>query len=64
VAMADCGVFRQGQKIKNTFYYFYSVQISEQIVYNLTRGKAVFPRSLRQGGANFEPHFQFFSTQK
>jgi hypothetical protein len=47
------------KKFKNTFYYFNSVQISEQFTYILTSGKAVSPRYLRQGGANFELYFPF-----
>jgi hypothetical protein len=53
VALAHCGVFHHGQKLKNTFYYFDSVQIPEQFTYILRDGKAVLPRYLRQGGANF-----------
>jgi hypothetical protein len=44
---AGCSVM--DKKLKNTFYYFDSVQIPEQFTYILTRGKAVLPRYLRQG---------------
>jgi hypothetical protein len=64
VALAHCGVFRHGQKIQELFYYFDSVQISEQITYILTSGKELFPRYLRQVGANFEIYFPFFWKQK
>jgi len=44
------------------FYYFGGVQISEQFTYNLTSGKAVLPRYLRQGGPNFELFFHFSAS--
>jgi hypothetical protein len=52
------------KEFKNTIYYFDGLQISEQFAYILTSVKAVFPRYLRQGGANFELHLPFFNKQK
>ena len=64
MALAHCGGFRHGKNQKQIFYYFDSVQISEQFTYNVTSGKAVLPRYLRQGGTNFVLCIQFFSKHK
>jgi hypothetical protein len=64
VAVAECGVLRHGQKLKYTFYYFDSVQVSEQFTYILTSGKAVLPRYLWKGGTHFELYFPIFSKHK
>jgi hypothetical protein len=58
------GCSAMDKKFKNPFYYFENFEISEQFTYILTRGKAVLPRYLQQGGANFQLYFHFFSKQK